>query len=336
LNPSDEALRKAGLSTLIKDEELKQAWLLAATAEGYQSQGDQGRKQAQDAVKQSLNLLKNSKAQVDPKISHQVSAFVYLMAAQLNNDKEKDYRTAYKEFKDSKVDLSNPNAQSQFLTEREVAPIHVGLIESIKNDKIFKTQVEESLKSLPSLIKINDLLAEKKWGQADEATRVRIHSRFISCPIIRAIDDLWVYNSKGHFGFSVQKQIYLEMGNKLDIYGESDTEEKVSGTEEKVSDTEENNFMRFATRVGWTSTYPSGLSVEQFSRGFFPIVSGLQDDREKIPASNGGMFGETGWLLRDDSREERNWARNARRRATIYLNRRISYTASCEDREERN
>ena len=36
------------------------------------------------------------------------------------------------------------------------------------------------------------------------------------CDELRAIDGLWVKYSNGHFGFSVQKQIYVECGGKLD------------------------------------------------------------------------------------------------------------------------
>lgn len=35
------------------------------------------------------------------------------------------------------------------------------------------------------------------------------------CDVLRAIDALWVKYSSGHFGFSVQKQIYVECGAKL-------------------------------------------------------------------------------------------------------------------------
>ena len=37
------------------------------------------------------------------------------------------------------------------------------------------------------------------------------------CQDLKAVDKLWVDNSKGKFGFSVQKRIYLETGNSLDF-----------------------------------------------------------------------------------------------------------------------
>jgi hypothetical protein len=54
------------------------------------------------------------------------------------------------------------------------------------------------------------------------------------CEELRAIDMLWVRYSNGRFGFSVQKQIYVECGGKPD--GE------YSGDE---------IWERFGDRVGW-------------------------------------------------------------------------------------
>ena len=53
---SDEALRKAALSTLIENDELKHAWLLVATAEAYPSLGEIGLKEAIDTLNELLNL----------------------------------------------------------------------------------------------------------------------------------------------------------------------------------------------------------------------------------------------------------------------------------------
>jgi hypothetical protein len=36
------------------------------------------------------------------------------------------------------------------------------------------------------------------------------------CTDLRTIDGLWVKYSNGHFGFSVQKEIYLSVGGKAD------------------------------------------------------------------------------------------------------------------------
>jgi hypothetical protein len=75
---------------------------------------------------------------------------------------------------------------------------------------------------------LRDMLKAKKWEEADQETdrvmyRVRsankIENRFFweedidnfPCEDIRIIDQLWIKYSNGHFGFSVQKEIYQSL-----------------------------------------------------------------------------------------------------------------------------
>jgi hypothetical protein len=79
--------------------------------------------------------------------------------------------------------------------------------------------------------RLRDLLAAKNWKEADEETyRVMIQAvgkkdgdYFTSdellnfpCTDLRTIDRLWVEYSNGHFGFSVQKEIYLSVGGQAE------------------------------------------------------------------------------------------------------------------------
>jgi hypothetical protein len=73
------------------------------------------------------------------------------------------------------------------------------------------------------------------------------------------MDQLWVKYSNGKFGFSVQKQIWLELGGKLD--GESDWD----------------TFTKLGLRVGWKKNY-EWLHYDSFTfstnalRGHLPVV----------------------------------------------------------------
>lgn len=75
--------------------------------------------------------------------------------------------------------------------------------------------------------KLRDLLEARKYKEADEETRQkvlyvarkekegRLDSKAIEnfpCQDLRTIDQLWVQNSNGRFGFSVQKEIYNQLG----------------------------------------------------------------------------------------------------------------------------
>jgi serine/threonine-protein kinase len=77
--------------------------------------------------------------------------------------------------------------------------------------------------------RLRDLLAAGKWKEADletlkvmlKATRREKEHYFtresidnFPCDDLRTIDQLWVEYSQGHFGFSVQKKIWLEVGGK--------------------------------------------------------------------------------------------------------------------------
>ncbi|MBE8991749.1 GUN4 domain-containing protein [Nostoc sp. LEGE 12450] len=96
--------------------------------------------------------------------------------------------------------------------------------------------------------RLRDLLAAKSWKEADQETyRVMIQAvgkkdgDYLSsdellnfpCTDLRTIDYLWVKYSNGHFGFSVQKEIYLSVGGKAD--GKFNREA----------------WRSFADRVGW-------------------------------------------------------------------------------------
>ncbi|OJJ25225.1 hypothetical protein BI308_12840 [Roseofilum reptotaenium AO1-A] len=78
--------------------------------------------------------------------------------------------------------------------------------------------------------RLQRLLQQQRWKDADEESCRRILEavkrkkeewlrvkdlRNFSRTDLRSIDRLWVKYSKGQFGFSVQKQIWLDLGGKL-------------------------------------------------------------------------------------------------------------------------
>lgn len=80
--------------------------------------------------------------------------------------------------------------------------------------------------------RLRDLLKAQNWRAADEKTlNVMLQAAVTKsqgyldydsienfpCTDLRTIDQLWVKYSNGHFGFSVQKRIWLQCGGKVDI-----------------------------------------------------------------------------------------------------------------------
>ena len=78
--------------------------------------------------------------------------------------------------------------------------------------------------------RLSDLLKAKDWKKADQETRdiiVKIANRdfegnlrILPSADLRIINNLWLDNSNGHFGFSVQKQIYGNFSKKVGDFGE--------------------------------------------------------------------------------------------------------------------
>ena len=120
---------------------------------------------------------------------------------------------------------------------------------------------------------LRDLLATGKWKEADRETyRLmittvgRTESDYFReedllnfpCTDLQTLDRLWVKYSKGHFGFSVQKEIYVEAGNPLDGKYHKET------------------FDLFADRVGWKVKWQDYDQLDfSFSspRGNLPLQS---------------------------------------------------------------
>ncbi|NEQ39263.1 MAG: protein kinase [Okeania sp. SIO3I5] len=117
------------------------------------------------------------------------------------------------------------------------------------------------------------LLAEGKWEEADRKTEkimLQVANREsegwlekaaiynFSCSDLKRIDQLWVENSNEHFGFSVQKSIYLDTGNKLGSY-------------------KKEFYERFGEEVGWRKngewlTYPELVFSLNSPKGHLPAT----------------------------------------------------------------
>ncbi|MBW4606100.1 MAG: AAA-like domain-containing protein [Hassallia sp. WJT32-NPBG1] len=265
-----ELFSQAGQSVNIKDHKLRQAVLYAGISYAYQKlkskdlnkaqyylnkskkqwqylQGDSSKEASQISVltfKTEANLLKEQ--------GHTQQAIsVYEKGYKiLNTLKEKGKRG------NNTANISPPfnqNIPIKILSKQNLEALHREFIALLsKNDeKNLKSQVEESLKE-HYLDELNNLLVNKKWGEADSQTlRLMLYVANIeeqgyldenslknfSCPNLRDIDLLWVQNSDGRFGFSVQKRIWVEEGLRLGIT-------KWTADDEKA-------YERYVSRIGW-------------------------------------------------------------------------------------
>jgi hypothetical protein len=252
---SNEALRQAGLSFKVTDHNLKQALLLAGTSQAYLSLENQ--KEAQKSIEESQTSL--AKAVKDNKTSEQVTVLVYSTQGQLSQAQEKikeaitSYQKAFRALKASQYDPYNPNISPKIITEEQVETVHLQLLELLGNGQTqdnLKSEVEQSFKNhyvakaTQNIKELETLLKNKNWQEADQKTFDALLSSAyskdvggfsynnVSCPALRQIDQLWVDNSKGVYGFSVQSEIYKKTGNPIGDYNEE-------------------AYRRFGQEVGW-------------------------------------------------------------------------------------
>ncbi|MBO1055278.1 MAG: hypothetical protein HEQ27_01610 [Dolichospermum sp. JUN01] len=116
-----------------------------------------------------------------------------------------------------------------------------------------------------------------------------------NCKDLKAVDELWVKNSKGKFGFSVQKKIYIETGNSLDFDWEKGTFTKFSNE----------RYDRFAERVGWKKGKEEG--GKWMGYGEIPLWAEANLDKYKWI----GTLPSVRWIFYDAGlpRESEKWRR---------------------------
>lgn len=136
---------------------------------------------------------------------------------------------------------------------------------------------------------LQDLLADGKWKEADKETCLVMLQAVdqnqkkkdwikqggienFPCTDLLTIDKLWLEHSNGHFGFSIQKKIYLNVGGKLDC------------------EYHKRAWRKFCDCVGWR--------VEKKWLHYSNITFKTSDPEGHLPAGNclfGGEFAVGGW-----------------------------------------
>ncbi len=249
----NEVGRLSGLTTLeIKDKQLQEALQLSTLAWGYQQLDkptEEESKKVENSLNRSLTLLQKNPSQDIQKLIT-IHVFNAQGLLQQKQDKQKALNTYTQAY-----NLFNPQ-ECQLIREQNISilgwfvvtSIHQNLIELASNQSLPKINIRTSLGNC-HLAYLENLLKQGNFKEADRQTdRAMLHFageeaerrgyleleevQNFDCNALGQIDRLWVNYSKGEFGFSVQKRIYLETGNKLDDYNEE-------------------TYLRFIEAVGW-------------------------------------------------------------------------------------
>ncbi|NJO62225.1 MAG: GUN4 domain-containing protein [Richelia sp. RM2_1_2] len=116
--------------------------------------------------------------------------------------------------------------------------------------------------------RLRDLLASKNWEEANQETcRLMIQTvgkkegqwlneedfTNFPCEDLRKINQLWVNNSQGKFGFSVQKEIYESLSGKVESLS-------VSAKQFSAEQQEILRWKQMEKRIGWLETGRSTIS----------------------------------------------------------------------------
>ena len=257
---ANEALIYAGLYFQINDPKVKQAMLLAATSLAYQNL--ENWQQAEASINDSLKLLPDNINTQNPS-DETVQTLVFSKSIEgdlfkhKNNKEEamKAYNTAFQLLEKYPTQTNSFQNKVTILTAKDVESIHRNLLNLISENSPEKDGIRTSLKN-HLLAELHFLMQQDKWLEADQKNSDFIlfianrekegyleleNVKNFSCPDLKKLDELWVKNSNGLYGFSVQKKIYLETGNSLKVDWETGD---IIGQSEEA-------YGRFADRIGW-------------------------------------------------------------------------------------
>ncbi len=251
----------------IKDGQIEQVYLHASKSLAYQDLGDL--KSAEKSIKQSMNFLrgwnenKEEKEVIESKSEFlQIEIFALtvqgnLLRKQNNTPKAMDaYKEAFNILQSSKIDHFNEefsivgNGES---LSKSLSQNYLDLLVTQNKDNLQLETVRKSLKEY-SFADLKYFLKAKQWKEANDQTyRLMLHIaerekegyldydniNSFSCPDLQRIDQLWVSNSDNRFGFSVQKKIWINTGNRLST--------EPGQWNNKYYD----NYLQFAKAVRW-------------------------------------------------------------------------------------
>ncbi|MDB9348273.1 AAA-like domain-containing protein [Nodularia spumigena] len=268
-NEANQSLNIAGLvlQDKIKNPKLKEALLNSALVLGYQYQADEKDevnktdelKKAEINFRQSLKELSQIENKVDINSQTNLATLVYIYYAKGRSNKSvADYKKAFDYIKSlksqfkSNVDLFTLDLNILYNGNADiVALLYRQLKELDESNTIYAQSLKEHL-----LNELDYLMQQHRWREADlknwqfllysagrekEGFLQLTNVRNFNCEDLKELDTLWTKNSGKHFGYSVQKEIYLASGNSLDFDWEKN--EFVNWNEKGYND--------FANRVGW-------------------------------------------------------------------------------------
>ncbi|MBN3897169.1 MAG: GUN4 domain-containing protein [Nostoc sp. NOS(2021)] len=275
-NEANQSLNIAGLvlQKKINNFQLKEALLNSSLVLGYQyladAESDQNQKKDLDLKKAEINFTKSLEklSIIENKIDKtpdNLATLVYInyvkgkLEERSNQSKAlADYNKAFdsiislkSKFK-SNVELFSLDLNILYNSNANIVALLYRKLKKLdSSNPVYAESLKEHL-----LNELDYLMKQQRWREADSKnwqfllySAGRDESIFLTvadvrnfnCDDLKKLDALWVKNSKGYFGYSVQKKIYLASGNSLDF----DWEKR------EWKNWNEKGYNDFTKSVGW-------------------------------------------------------------------------------------
>lgn len=234
---------------------------------------------AENLIDESLKILENFNNNSNEVL--QIKLLSYKVKGDLLAQKEEKQKAI--EYYELVLEIINNNPEkTHSFTNKYLESVQQGFTNLLSKypDKNLNSQYKKSFKK-QYLDELNKLLAKGKWEEADSKTyelmsyvanrEKKLDYNYLqienlSCDELGKIDRLWVDHSNGRFGFSVQKKIWKDTGNRLGIKPKYWT------------DKDRENYLEFIEQVGWHQYSGSRQrqTVKQlFIRGSLPRIPGF-------------------------------------------------------------
>ncbi|MEH1883421.1 AAA-like domain-containing protein [Nostoc sp.] len=334
-NEANQFLNIAGLvlQKKINNSQLKEALLNSSLVLGYQyladAENEPNQKKDLDLEKAEINFTKSLEelSIIENKIDKtpdNLATLVYINYVKGKLEERSNKSKALADYKKAFDSISS--LKSQFKSHLDLFTLDLNILYNGNADIV--ALLYRKLKKLDSsnpvyaeslkehlLNELDYLMQQQRWREADlKKWQFILYSagkekqlyldltdiRNFNCKDLKQLDRLWVNNSKGYFGYSVQKKIYLASGNSLDFNWEK----------REWKNWNEKGYNNFTKSVGWTGQdgkwgwtgqdgkwrrmNEKGMELQQLRRGGVPFPS-------VFPHAwwNGGRF--QGWKGDDSS-----------------------------------
>lgn len=320
-NEANQSFNIAGwvLQDKIKDAKLKEVLFDSALALGYQYQYQAEKNEENKKIMnkfsdiffaKSIKKLSTIENKIDNNSTNLATlVYIYYVKGKLEERSERsnkakaviDYKKAFDYINSLKSKFKSKSNLDLFTLDLNIlynknADIVALLYRKLKELDGSNSDYDKYLKE-HLLNELDYLMQQQRWREADsknwqfilysagkeeQSYLNLIDVKNFNCKDLKQLDTLWVNNSKGYFGYSVQKKIYLASGNSLDFDWEKG----------EWKNWNEKGYNDFAKRVGWRGKDGEGISINELGNYQMNLSrEAMEYSKGELPQKNSSLYG---------------------------------------------